>query len=726
MKNLKNVVLLFGILFAATSKNSPAQTPNEHVQSISTIQLIVVLEDCDAGAESFPIRDAIEQLLKNVGITLVNSEADDFDATITIKLTAKALSETYFALPNSPYGPRSEYYTGAIVKGQILFDAPGIDTCKKSFTGKINPPKTIGVGLNNERLSSRSAAPLYEAFEKSDFYTEIIELFSDLLGRKVAMFAHKDKNSLMRNGAAVYLAGIGDEDARLALIASLQDKSYEVRKTAVNALGSFRETRAVEPLIVLMEEAAGDPYTYRIVAKALASIGDHRATLPLLTILDKKVNGSKELWDTTRLEIVTALKEINDPAIVQPFINILEDKNESFWIKRLAGEAIVSIEDTSAVDVLIHALNNRNYLKDTRIISARALGNIKDSRATPHLVAILKDGSYDVDVDAIYAMGKIKDLRAVQPLIDKLTDKYGPFKEESVAIPYALGEIGDPRALEPLMAYLDSWYRVSISSETYKTIYDAILKFRDPVSKGIFISKLSDPRPIVAEISATALGDIKSPDAVEPLIGLMNLRIGNSGASASAVVALRKINDPRAIGPMLKILEMSITPSSVLIEIAEYMSELQEPRAVNPLISCLEKNRKLNEVNHVLLEALAKIGDKGSIKPVLIILKSDNYQYVDANIVHALVLYRNPAIVDFLVSVIKEGRWTVKYEAANVIPEVCNSASIQRLISLIGDEDKDTRSSASMALTKISGEVYSEDQEKWKKWWDENDKRFQK
>jgi HEAT repeat protein len=54
---------------------------------------------------------------------------------------------------------------------------------------------------------------------------------------------------------------------------------------------------------------------------------------------------------------------------------------------------------------------------------------------------------------ACYAVRDLGDVRAVQPLIERLRDS-NKFVRQCAA--EALGEIGDPRAIEPLKARLDT------------------------------------------------------------------------------------------------------------------------------------------------------------------------------------------------------------------------------------------------------------------------------
>ncbi len=62
-------------------------------------------------------------------------------------------------------------------------------------------------------------------------------------------------------------------------------------------------------------------------------------------------------------------------------------------------------------------------MKDVRLSAADALGNIKSMIAVQPLINALKDEDSDVRWSAAEALGNIKSETAVQPLINALKDK---------------------------------------------------------------------------------------------------------------------------------------------------------------------------------------------------------------------------------------------------------------------------------------------------------------
>jgi HEAT repeat protein len=128
-------------------------------------------------------------------------------------------------------------------------------------------------------------------------------------------------------------------------------------------------------------------------------------------------------------------------------------------IRYLAAGQLGRLRDRRAVKPLIHSLQTDRD-RVVRNWVAAALGDIGDPSAVEALIAILKDDDSGLRFCATEALGKIGDERAFRPLLTVLEDK------ELYPRAYAaeaLGRIGEPGALEPLVKVLqgtdDSWVR---------------------------------------------------------------------------------------------------------------------------------------------------------------------------------------------------------------------------------------------------------------------------
>ena len=133
-------------------------------------------------------------------------------------------------------------------------------------------------------------------------------------------------------------------------------------------------------------------------------------------------------------------------------------ENEVMWNYEMALE-IHRINNNEIVEFTLEKINSIKLEKSTGII-----GNLYyliewfgDSRAVEPLIEILLDnqpnqGDLAIAKDiAAYGLGKLHDSRAVAPLIDALSIKYGNTRYSVVE---ALGELSDNRAIPPLIGVL--------------------------------------------------------------------------------------------------------------------------------------------------------------------------------------------------------------------------------------------------------------------------------
>jgi HEAT repeat protein len=136
-------------------------------------------------------------------------------------------------------------------------------------------------------------------------------------------------------------------------------------------------------------------------------------------------------------------------------------KDGETFVRRSSVVALGQIKDVHAVEPLIAALIDENA--SVRKSAALALGEIKDTRAVEPLIAALKDEDADARGSAAIALGEINDARAVEPLIAVFKDK-DLFVRRSSAV--ALGEIKDVRAVNALLTILKD-KRVDIIAVSY-------------------------------------------------------------------------------------------------------------------------------------------------------------------------------------------------------------------------------------------------------------------
>ncbi len=266
-----------------------------------------------------------------------------------------------------------------------------------------------------------------------------------------------DEDRAVRDAATAALRKIG-QAAVPTLISVLQDPNGNVQEAAVSILKDLRDQRALEPLI---ECLASPNWVVRMhAAKGLGVLGDERAVKPLIPLLIDHVKA-------VRADATGALARIGRPALA----TLLAALRHQEWILRLhACEALGKIGAEEAVGPLCQVmLNDRDAA--VRQDAAKALGSIGGVAALEPLTKALTD--LDVRPFAVEALGKLKDPRAVDTLIDVVTgrgrpanvrkvsvcgDESGELDVEEMEVQIfaigALAEIGEDRAIDPLIRAL--------------------------------------------------------------------------------------------------------------------------------------------------------------------------------------------------------------------------------------------------------------------------------
>lgn len=163
-------------------------------------------------------------------------------------------------------------------------------------------------------------------------------------------------------------------------IKDLQSQDSTIREAAAAAVGDLNDTRAVEPLIKVLQEDK-----------------------------DSDVRGAAAI----------SLGRIKDIRALDPLLEALQDKDS--LVRSSAANGLGWLDDQRAVDALIRALKDESY--EVRGLAAMSLGFIKNPKAVDTLVAALKDTRSEVRANAAASLGIIGDGRAIDPLIKALNDQ---------------------------------------------------------------------------------------------------------------------------------------------------------------------------------------------------------------------------------------------------------------------------------------------------------------
>ena len=421
-----------------------------------------------------------------------------------------------------------------------------------------------------------------------------------------------DPDPQVRAKAAWCLGVIGSERSVEPLVKALGDPSRDVRLGAAGALKKMGSS-AVEPLIRALRE--GDDELRKEAARVLGDIGDERAAGSLveaLTDRDERVRG----------RVVASLVKLGEPAVA-----VLQEaaRSVSDEMRRMANLVLVKMgrkrpeeveavaelpegEKASEADIVANLIERgeweqvatlgsvafpaliaalRHEDPDRRKGAAWALGVMRDDRAVEYLVRVLEEDEPQVRRAAAWALGVIGDSRGVPALIRALQDDDPEVRRKAA---WALGEIGDERARDALVQALQDpdtdvrrvsslvlermgWEPTEMVSEIRAMIasrkWDSLAGMGE-VAVQALIEALDDDDPETREKAAWALGEIGDVRAVEPLIG--KLEDEAVPVRVKAAWALGKIGDERAKLPLSRALQDE--DEEVRVQVAAVMTSL--------------------------------------------------------------------------------------------------------------------------------------------------------
>jgi HEAT repeat protein len=388
-----------------------------------------------------------------------------------------------------------------------------------SFVGLIQYAEKKGLMRLLKQLESPDQGQRIRALD------ELIRMGPSRMKTFIKALQHK--SPVVRKGIVKVLGKSGDLRVIEPLIKAARDKHKPVRYEAITALGRTGDLNAAEFLIRILENKNQDPGMRWRAASALGETNQLLAVGPLLNALEEQDG-------TIRKKAIEALGKIKDQQAIGPLVKMLEDGSSE--IRSLAAEALdklswkpeteqeriayymargnwdsLILSGSSAIESLITALEDESI--NTRVNAMTTLGKIGDVRAIEPLINILKDKILkDEDVTlretAAIALGDIANARAVEPLIETLKDKRANIRMAAVT---ALGKIGDPRSLEALIQVVGGKNPAMFGDrnpEVQKNAVEALRKIEDPRVKTTLIYALEDDDAIVRLQAAEVLDKI--------------------------------------------------------------------------------------------------------------------------------------------------------------------------------------------------------------------------
>ena len=270
--------------------------------------------------------------------------------------------------------------------------------------------------------------PLTEAIlrEKQDSsMPEALAAIGDDLAFSNLLTAFAEADREIRPNIALALGNFKNKEAIDALVSGLSDLDANVRYACITSLGRLKDLNTVSNLLGCLGES--NEWIFLNVVDALAKIGNHKATNPLVAFYLRERNERK------RAAIISALGQLGDLTAVATLTRALRDQDDrvkanaieafsklglpadkvfaliqpffSYSSNRVRGNALVAaykIGKTSEV-----ATNIRNMIDDpnkwVRATTAYILSVVDCEDALDYLITLLKDDEPDVRKNAAKA-----------------------------------------------------------------------------------------------------------------------------------------------------------------------------------------------------------------------------------------------------------------------------------------------------------------------------------
>lgn len=278
---------------------------------------------------------------------------------------------------------------------------------------------------------------------------------------------------------------------------------------------------------------------------------------------------------------------------------------------------VLKMEGKKDVKGVIKALSDKDWC--ARATAAGALGRIGDVKAVEPLIQALGDPEFDVRAEATEALGKFGDVRVMEPLFQAVKDEERGLQCLAVS---ALGNIGAP-ALDYLIQALSiegsrQWDIRERAVQALGNIGDA--RVVEPL-----IGALEHPR--LQDTAAKALEKMGDRRAVEPLIQTLVTRLKESGNIGNILTERGK----EGIADVLDMLGWQPADDT---EKAHYLIGKQQwdelgklgKSAVEPLLNSLYDMDAAVRGN--VVKTLGKIGDKRALEALKRVQEQDSSKAV--------------------------------------------------------------------------------------------------
>lgn len=479
-----------------------------------------------------------------------------------------------------------------------------------------------------------------------------------------------DANAGRRNSSVEALVRLGAA-AVPTLLGRTADPDPEIRKVVADVLGEIGDRRTVPAIVSAL--ADGEENVRTAAAEALGKIGDDRAQASLLAVLE-----GGDLWLSHAA--LGALGRIGKP-IPRPILARLAGHTQ---LRRSVYDLVGQVKDAAAADLVLAGIADRG--KSSREAAIVATWALWEAHPTLHAPI----------ADALRARGEAAAWR------DQVASALGA---SAAGIRLAAGALlavaGDVRGVAALVS--------AVADERLRPAAQAALAAAGPKARRALEAMLDDPDESRRELAAVLLGDL--PDLDEPSIAALATALGDPAPAVRAAAAFTlgrsgrpKVGDALAARLVDVDPEVQVAAIHALGALARVSAPATLVTRAEPLLGADDAGRRRTGVH--LLAELATMPDRetapvGEAVQRLAFALKDPDPAVRQAAASAIGALGRPEGADPLLLALADEAPEVRIDAALALGRLRSEGAVEALSLLVLDQDPWVRAAAVQALGSI-------------------------